>query len=282
MNVVDVLEMVEIDPEHREGGPVGGRLLNRLIEPRAHQLTVRQRGEGIVMGQERDARLRMLALAHVTKFEQPGGAFAIRDGARCDFHRDDRAVAVGDVGVEPQLAFAEQALDHVRVSDKRGDHQVSDVVVIDADQPAETGIDRDRLHAGADRDAFVQHVEQRVEPARFVCRIARAAQQCRHGCRDGDQEGEGEPESGHQDNDRNGFEPRRRGGRLRRQERCCAENRHARAQPHAEGTRRASLGILPQRGRRFHKVLLAAGVVTSRHPRRATGEEVLPPHRPKT
>ena len=42
------------------------------------------------------------------------------------------------------------------------------VVGRDADQPAQAGVDRDGLHAGADDDAFVEHVEQRAQPARFL------------------------------------------------------------------------------------------------------------------
>ncbi len=42
VNVVDILEVVEIDPDHRAALAGRGRFLHRLGEPRAHQLTVRK------------------------------------------------------------------------------------------------------------------------------------------------------------------------------------------------------------------------------------------------
>ena len=173
MDVVDVLEVVEIDPDHRERGAGGVRVLHRLGEPRAHQLAVRQRGERIVVRQERHARLRVLAFADVAEFEQARAAVAIRDGAGRDLDRDGRAGAIGEVGVEAQFALAKQAIDHVGVGDERRDHQMRGVLALDADQPAQAGVDRDGLHPGAHRDALVEHVEQRVEAARLVGRLAR-------------------------------------------------------------------------------------------------------------
>ena len=55
-----------------------------------------------------------------------------------------------------------------------------DVIALNADEAAKAGVHRDRLHAGAHRDAFVQHVEQGVEAPCFVRGIARAAQKGRH------------------------------------------------------------------------------------------------------
>ena len=124
VDVVDVLEAVEVDPDHRAAFARGGGLLDGFGEPRAHQLAVRQRGQRIVMRQERDALLRVFALADVAEFEQASRALAMRDGACRDLDRDDVACAVGDVGVEPQFAVAEQAIDHVGVGDERRDHQV--------------------------------------------------------------------------------------------------------------------------------------------------------------
>ena len=129
--------------------------------------------------EERDALLGVLALADVAEFEQARHAVAIRDGARRDLDRDGAAGAVGDVGIEPQFAVAEQAFDRVGVADERRDHQVRGVLVLDSDQAAQAGVDRDGLHADADRDAFVEHVEQRVKPLRFFRGLAAAAQERR-------------------------------------------------------------------------------------------------------
>jgi len=134
-----------------------------LLEACAHQLAVRQRGEGIVMGEERYALLGDPALADVAEFEQARCALAVRDGARRDLDRDDRTGAAGHLGIEPQLALAKQPLDHVGIADERRDHQMRRVLMLDPDEAAQAGIDRDRLHAGAKRDTFVEHVEQRVQ-----------------------------------------------------------------------------------------------------------------------
>src|ERR1041384_2314006 len=127
------------------------------------------------MCQEGNARLRVLALADIAEFEQPRRAVAICNRAGCDLDRDGRTVAVGDVGIEPQLSFAEQPLDGVRVGDERGDHQVRDVFALHADEAAKAGVHRDRLHAGAHRDALIQHIEQRIEAARPVRGVAAPA-----------------------------------------------------------------------------------------------------------
>src|SRR5258708_31691057 len=47
----------------------------------------------------------------------------------------------------------------------------------DADQMAEAGVDGDGLHSGANRDAFVQYVEKRIEPFGFARFLAAAAKQ---------------------------------------------------------------------------------------------------------
>jgi hypothetical protein len=48
-----------------------------------------------------------------------GRCLAVGDRARRDLDRDRRAGAVGDFGVEPQLALAEQPVDHVGIADER-------------------------------------------------------------------------------------------------------------------------------------------------------------------
>ena len=124
VNVVDVLEVIEIDPDHGAAPARGGRIRDGLAQARAHQLAVRQRRERIVMRQERDARLGMFAFSDVAEFEQARRAFAIRDRARRDLDRDRFAPAIGDVGIQAQFAVAEQPIDHVGVGDERGDHQM--------------------------------------------------------------------------------------------------------------------------------------------------------------
>ena len=141
------------------------------------------------MRQERHARLRVLALADVAEFEQTRAAVAIRDGAGRDLDRDRRAGAIGDVGIEAQIALAKQPVDHVGFGDEGRDHQMRGVLALDADQAAQAGVDRDRLHPGAHRDALVQHVEQRVEAARLIGRLARPAQQRGDGGSRGSEEG---------------------------------------------------------------------------------------------
>ena len=192
MNVVDVLEVIEIDPEHRERCSVCARAVDGLGEPRAHQLAIGQRGEGIVVRQERHALLRVLAFADVAEFEQPCDAFAVGDAARRNLDCDRFAGAVGDFGVEPQGGVAEQTVDHVGIADEGRDHQVRCIAAFDADEPAQARIHRDRLHAGADRDAFIEHVEQRRETLRFPRRLPRSPQHRGQAHETGDEEQEAE------------------------------------------------------------------------------------------
>jgi hypothetical protein len=63
--------------------------------------------------------------------------------------------------------------------------------VLDPDQPAEAGVHRDCLHSGAYRDAFIEHIEQRVQTAGFVCGMARAPQQRHDGAGRRDEECQG-------------------------------------------------------------------------------------------
>ena len=100
VDVVDVLEAVEVDPDHRATPAGGTRFFDRFGQARTHQLAVRQRGEWIVVCEKRDARLRVLAFADVAEFEQARRALAMRDRACRDFDRDGVACAVGNVGVE--------------------------------------------------------------------------------------------------------------------------------------------------------------------------------------
>ena len=212
------------------------------------------------MREERDARLRVLAFPDVAEFEQARRAFAVRDGTRRDLDRDGRAVAIGDLAIEPQLALAEQLIDDVGVGDERGDHQVPDVIALNADEAAKAGVHRDRLHAGAHRDAFVQHVEQRVEAACFVRGIARAAQKGRHRRRNRAEKRQRERQANHHDNERDGFDGGACGESLRRREQDCGEGEQPGAQPRAERTvRRLRSRAVPQRSRRCHKVLVSAG-----------------------
>ena len=51
------------------------------------------------------------------------------------------------------------------------------ILAFDPDQPAKAGVHRNGLHPRANRNAFVEHVEQRIEATRLVCRSACAAQQ---------------------------------------------------------------------------------------------------------
>ena len=193
------------------------------------------------MRKKRDARLGMLALTDIAEFEQARRALAIRNGAGRDLDRDGRAVAIGNVGVEPQFALAEQPLDHVRLGDEGRDHQMPDVLALNSDQPAQAGVHRDGLHASAHRDTFVEHIEEVVQAARFIRRIAGPPQQRRHGRGDGNKEREGKPETGDQDNDGDAFADRGGGKRLDRRQRDRAKGKQPRAQPYAERSVRRAL-----------------------------------------
>jgi len=80
-------------------------------------------GQWIMVRQKRDPRLGVLAFPDIAEFEQACGTFAMGDRARRDFDRNEFSRAVGDLGVEAQLALAQQAFDDVGIGNERRDHQ---------------------------------------------------------------------------------------------------------------------------------------------------------------
>ena len=64
-HVVDLLEAVEIDAQHREASSGAAGALERRGEALVERRAVRQVGQRIVMREMRDARLVALALGHV-------------------------------------------------------------------------------------------------------------------------------------------------------------------------------------------------------------------------
>ena len=60
--VVDVLEAVQVDEQHREIAAIAARVLDREVEHVAEHGPVRKRRQGVVIGQELDALLVQLAL----------------------------------------------------------------------------------------------------------------------------------------------------------------------------------------------------------------------------
>ena len=164
--------------DHREACVCRACVLDRFGEARAHQFAVGEQGQRIVVRQERYALLGMLALADIAEFKQSCRAAAIRDGARRDLDRDGFARPVDDLGIEPQCIRAEQRSIDVGVAHERRNHQVRGILARDPNQAAQAGVHRDRLHAAAHRDAFVENVEQCIKPAHFIRSLTGSPHQC--------------------------------------------------------------------------------------------------------
>jgi hypothetical protein len=90
--VVDVLEQIEIDVEHRHI-PVGGlAALERLAQPFPEQIPVRQIGQAVMMGHMRDPRLGLAALGDIDNGHQIAVAAVKGDAASEGEHVDFAAV----------------------------------------------------------------------------------------------------------------------------------------------------------------------------------------------
>ncbi len=98
--IVDVLEAVEIDEQHRDALPRAARIVEHDAEAPREQRAVRQFGQHVVLGEELDARLALLAICDVDQ--------------RADVMRDVAALVAHRADHQPRRIVAALAAAHVR------------------------------------------------------------------------------------------------------------------------------------------------------------------------
>ena len=90
--IVDRLEIVEAEHQHRDLVRAAPRVQQDLVHVLAQQIAVRQPGQAVVLGHEGEPRLGALALGDVHQRQQHRGLVAIDQMARIDRQIDQRAV----------------------------------------------------------------------------------------------------------------------------------------------------------------------------------------------
>ena len=92
--VVDRLEIVEPEHQHRDLLGAAPRMLQHLVHGLTQQIAVRQAGQPVMLGHEGKPRLGALALGDVHQREQHRGPLVIGQFARIDREIDQRAVGL--------------------------------------------------------------------------------------------------------------------------------------------------------------------------------------------
>ena len=90
--IVDRLEVVEAEHQHRDLVGAAPRVQQDLVHVLAQQIAVRQPGQAVVLGHEGEPRLGALALGDIHQRQQHRGLVAIEQMARIDRQIDQRSV----------------------------------------------------------------------------------------------------------------------------------------------------------------------------------------------
>ena len=91
--VVDVLEVIEVEEQHREARSVATGMRHRAAHRLDEHPAIRQPGERVLSGHAADAPLRLLALADVAQRRQHGVGAAEARGAHADL-RPEKPLAL--------------------------------------------------------------------------------------------------------------------------------------------------------------------------------------------
>ena len=166
-HVVDLLEAIEVEAQHRDLVAVAPRPRQRLLEAVAEQHAVGQAGQRVVVGHEPDLRLGRLALGDVADRRDARAPALVVHGAGQHLDRDVAAVGVQQPGLVGALrAVPDPAPDLVAVLDGDEAQQILPDHLRQrlAGEPGERVVAVEQTTVGVDRDALEGRVGQLLQP----------------------------------------------------------------------------------------------------------------------
>ena len=168
VDVVDLLEPVEVDHQHRRRAAAPAGIGEHRGQPVGEHRAVRQVGQRVVFGKVTDMLLGLLAVAQVDHRRHPGPLAAIQHLAGTHLHRDAGPVGMDDVQLigaafllgqlfaHPFAVFLGKMAEHVGALElvERAPHQLFQRMVAIDDTPSHRDDDRLECRVGERGEPF--------------------------------------------------------------------------------------------------------------------------------